>query len=176
MGTPGTKLPVDKPRYEREWANTEALLRLSKPDYKLWEAMRHVSRLHVRNDTALVQFRTVDGGQCVDEIWRASDLRVSFTTGIWLTLRNRHGGEFNVTHMPTKVPGSEIFMWLPYFNELRWNAKNWNDPQGRRELQLALAFKSMTDIDQHFKEDTDYVLELSKFNKRWPEEAAQIKL
>lgn len=164
---------IDKAGYEKVWANHAARLHLSEADKTLWHASRYTMRPFVYFDKILIAWTVLKGVPQIKDILHVTSLDASFQDGIWLRVQSKvhKGPEHMVTHVPRRLPGLEIFAWLPYFNELRYASAQWEDPSLPKNLRLAVCFKMRSKPDFPLVEGEDYLSELHTFREQFPQYA-----
>lgn len=172
MGNNNTGL--DKVQLEREWANAEARLKLSKEDRNKWAEMGYTIRPFVYFDKILVAWTVVKGEPQVKDIFTVTSLDASFQGGVWVKAKGKVSGhEALFTHTPQRLaPGLDIFAWVPYFNEMRFASQDWNNLSLPRHMRLSMCFKMEGNpLDIRLREGAHYLSELHVFRSEFPQYA-----
>lgn len=169
------RVGLDKATLEKEWANTEARLRLNREDKGTWDALGHTIRPHVYFEKILIVFTALKGEPQIKDIFTAVAMDGSFQGGLWVRMKSKVTGvETILNHAPQRLaPGLGIFAWVPFFNEVRFTADERN-PNSPRNLRMSACFK-MTE-DPHgaglLREGLDYLCELHVFRSRFSQYAS----
>lgn len=165
-----TESKLDKGSLEREWANHEARLHLSPEDRSVWDALKYTVRPFVYYGKIFIVWHLVKGEPQVKDILNTVGIDASFRDGLWVRLRSEvTKEEFVITHKPRRLPGTGVFVWLPFFNEMRFVSADWMDPMAPRNLRLSVCFKMRHKHEEILEEGTDYLTELHTFRSRWPQ-------
>ncbi len=159
---------IDRNALEKEWANREARLTLSDEDKKLWSSSRYTVRPYVYYDKILIAWHLQNGQPQVKDVLVVTGLDVSFSEGIWVRIKSKiTSREVLVRHTPRRLPGLNVFCWVPFFNELRFTSGDWEDVQAKRNLRLSLCFRMPDRPDDNLAEGVDYLSELHVFREKF---------
>lgn len=163
---------LDKGTLEKEWANAEARLKLGKDDRAAWNKLTYTVRPYVYFDKILIVWTFEKDQPQVKDIFTVTSLDASFQDGLWVRAKSKVTGyEALLTHTPRRLaPGLDVFAWLPFFNELRFQSADWNNPAAPRNLRLAVCFK-MQEHPQatRLHEGVRYLSELHTFREQFPQ-------
>jgi hypothetical protein len=175
MGSGISGSDIDRPALEKQWANQEARAKLSREDRILWDDSRYTVRPFVYYNKVLVVWSVIKGQPQIKEILKVVGIEASFQDGIWLRLYAEVAKrEVMINHTPRKLlPSIDVIGWTPFFNELRYVARDWNDNNPRRNLRLHACFKTRGrgDItpDSVLSEGQDFLSELHVFREQFPQ-------
>lgn len=172
MGSVSSGNGFDRAAYEKEWANAEARLKLSSDDKAFWDTCKYTVRPFVYFDKILIVWSALKGQPQIKDILAVTSVDGSFQDGLWVRMRSKvTQQEFVVNHTPRKLPGLDIFAWVPFFNELRYVSASWDDPMAPRNLRLSVCFKMRHKPDDMLVENEVYLSELHVFRDRFPQYA-----
>lgn len=161
---------IDKGSLEREWANHEARLILSPDDRAAWDDMRYVVRPFVYYDKIFIVWHLVKGEPQVKDIFTATTVDASFRDGLWVRLRSSvTSQECIVSHRPRRLLDSGVFVWVPFFTEVRFVSADWSDPAAPRNMRLSICAKMRHNHELLLEERCDYLTELHSFRARFPQ-------
>jgi hypothetical protein len=178
MGSSNSSGQLDRPTLEKQWANQEALMKLSKEDRALWSTSRYTFRPFVYFDKIMVVWTVIKGQPQIKEVLKVVGIEASFQDGIWLRMQAEVAKrEIMINHSPRRIlPGLDVIAWVPYFNELRFVGPDWDDPSTKRNLRLHACFKMRTrgDVDPGsvIAEGHDFISELHVFREQFPQYAS----
>lgn len=171
----GSGTGLDKATLEKEWANTEARLKLGKADKAKWGELSYTVRPYVYFDKILIVWTVVKGQPQVKDIFTVTSIDASFQGGLWVKAKSKVTGfESVINHEPRRLAtGLDVFAWLPFFNEVRYaNPVDWNNPTAPRNLRLSACFKMTQSPDTRLlREGVHYLSELHVFRDRFPQYA-----
>lgn len=164
---------LDKPALEREWIEWLAQA-FQGAQRRLWNRLGYVHRLAARDNSTYIIWEVVDGSPLVRDYATVVDMVASFKQGLCVKLclssdpqviNTKH---FEVSHAPVQLNNYPLFMWIPFFNEMRFASYFWSNPQAARELQFSLCVKQQSDSETVLVNGEFHVTLLSKFQKQWP--------
>jgi hypothetical protein len=167
----GSETGLDKVRYEKEWAAQEARLRLDSESRSKWEASTYTFRPFIYYKKILVAWEQRGASIVVKDVFTVVSMDANFREGVWVKVRDQSGKEHIITHTPRLLGDSNIFAWIPYFNEVRWHAGDWTDPTAPKSLRLAACFKMQYSPNDPLLDGQEYLSELHVFRHRFPEYA-----
>lgn len=162
---------LDKPRYEKEWASQEARLKLDATGRHLWDSSRHTVRPYLYYNKIFIAWGIDANGEVVvRDVFTVISMDATFRDGFWIKLRDRNRREHLITHTPRLLGDTDIFAWVPYFNECRWHSNDWSDPAAPKSLRLAVCFKMQSDPQcLPLLREQDYLSELHHFRQQFPQ-------
>ncbi len=156
--------PEDRRRYELLWA-AEAVV---KPDLPAWQSYRYTSRLHAYLNKILLVWQYSNGQPEVLEVLRVQDIGLGFTTGLSVKLTRKDGSLVTVNNLPSKLPGLDVFIWLPALGEVRFTPSEWDNPRSPRTIRFGLNFKQKRNPVDGPEAGQHYLSELTGFRRMWP--------
>ena len=173
MGTERAALDfAEKSGYEKEWANNEARLKLSSEDRAIWNCCKCTIRPHVYFDKIFIVWSVKQGVPEILDVLTVESVDATFEMGIWVHAASKlTKAKHVITHTPRRLPGLDVFVWVPFFNEIRFASNDWNDVTAPRSLRVSLCFKTR-DNKQRLVEGQHYVTELHVFRDQWPQYAS----
>lgn len=173
MGTEHAGSSIDKASYEKKWANHLARLNLNSSDKVIWNQSSWTIRPFVYYDKILVAWTIVRGEPQVKDILAVTSLDASFQDGVWITLQSKilGGPSQLVTHSPRRLNGLDLFVWVPFFNEMRFHGPEWDNPMSPRNLRLTMCIKMQSDPNHIYQDNRDFISELHVFRERFPQYA-----
>lgn len=162
--------PEVRIQYEHNWANRAVKDGLPTATKALWHTFRHASRVHAFPHRTYVVWHLVDGLPVVLDTVRIADVSLSLERGVTVLLKlSKELGCQLVSSTPSKLPGLDVFFWVPAFNEVRWCPNDWNDHGSARILRIALNFKQMRSLANGPVEGAHYLNELEDLRKLYPD-------
>lgn len=159
-------------RYEYRWSNHAAKYSLNASEHALWLAHRHSSRTFFHPRRRYVVWTKNEGcaAQVLDVLQLAQDgHRLSMARGIELQVTRRSGDPLTITSIPSKLPGLDVFLWVPAINDVRWAPLDYDEPSSERLLRVAVNFKQSRSPQQTLVEGVQYFSELATFAQLFPE-------
>lgn len=165
---------IDRSGYEKKWANEASRLSLSSDDKSLWSASRYTMRPFVYFDKILIAWDVVKGEPRIKNILNVIGMDASFQDGIWVKLQSKTqpGADILITHTPRRLPGLDVFAWVPYFVEVRFVSADWETPNSNKNLRLSACLKMRERPDSVLRENCDYISELHSFRAQFPKYAS----
>lgn len=73
-----------------------------------------------------------------------------------------------LSHVPKKIKGVEIFMWVPHFSELHWVQEQTPEHKESNRLKFGLAFKARSDWTW-FNRNNAFAMDLKQFKQTFPD-------
>lgn len=154
--------------FENAWTNSLVRSYLSPEDTLAFNALRFTGKFHIHPHTTLVVWRKVGDVPEILANFRWTDMKVSFKTGP-VAILTGDLLNFTATHVPHRIPGTDVFIWLPGMNELRWCPMTWDDPKSPRILRTGIIYKQQGCIEDGAREGTHYLSTHKSFYAHWPE-------
>lgn len=160
---------IDKDGYEKAWATALARQNLSPEDRTLWNEARFTIRPYVYHDKIFIVWSYKGGQPVIKDVFTVTNVEVSFQDGFWLKMLSKvhKGREVMVSHSPRRLPGLNVFAWVPYFMETRFASADWEDPTLTRTLRIQACFKMAGKPDKFFEEQ-EHLTELHVFRETFP--------
>lgn len=160
MGLPANERALS----EFKWASHAARMRLSREDQALFFDCTHTARLLARPGSDFVISTFTNGRAEILDSIRLVNLQLSPVTGLRLTFERADGTHFSIDPNPSKLPGLDVFFWVPAFGELRWTPYDWSDARSERELRVMFAirtrhgFKNKVEGAHYISKASDFAL------------------
>ena len=124
-------------RHERSIADQHAWDHLSAEDHDLWLSYRAANRFTLSKTAEVFHWEVVDGKQVIGSTYCVQDVHASFDTGLSVCVRELETGKTqNITHIPAKLLGTDLFVWVPYLD-----AAHWHLIKGRFQLCVSVAVR-----------------------------------
>lgn len=152
-------------RFESEWASWAADSLLPS-ESALYRALGHTSKVNVHPHTPLVLYETVQSLPVELDTLHLVDFQLSIRNGPEALFRSAKGLEFSLTTTPFKLPCSDLFMWLPAMNDIRWCPERWNDRNTPRIFRTTVAFRQRANPALALEEGCRYLSRQRDFRER----------
>lgn len=154
---------LDKKHYEILWANSAVL----SSDRSKWKDFHSTNRIYLGNGKRLVVWRwTVKGPEILD-VLRVTGMLADINSGVQIGMQGRRG-QFAVGHTPSLLPQAYVFLWVPFFFDLRWVPNSFDDLHGQKNMTFPVCVKTLSNPSNQLSEGADYVTEYSEFQRNWP--------
>lgn len=151
---------------ERSW--TKHQMR----DDPLFNRMGSVRRDFAFLGKLFVAWTIVDGKPLIDTLFRADRFSVN-GSGLGMTVAlataNRPLDIMRLGHVPAKVPHLELYLWIPYYAEVRVTPNSHDRPEHGLVCTYPLLVKHDNPLDRGQKEAHLYFAPKTEFIKLWPE-------
>lgn len=157
-----------KINFEHRWTNHLAKQHLSRPDRDLWHSHGHTKRTFAYPDKEHVIWRPTDEACEVLDVIRLIDASLSFLHGPQFKFASRLNGSFIVTSIPSRLPGLDVFVWVPPINEVRFVPRDWDHPESQRSLRVGISFKQRHALSYAYVVGEQYVTGMRDFKRIQP--------
>lgn len=159
---------IDKKYYEILWANSAVL----EDEHEVWKGFHSTNRIYLRDYKKLVLWRCQDQKPSIIDTMEITDIHASFREGFSVTLNSAlHPDSLSalkVTHTPKLLPFARVFIWIPYFFDLRFAPRVFDASQERKSLTFPLCIKTFSNPKIQLSEGCDYATEANSFAHDWP--------
>ncbi len=154
---------ISKAQLELEW------LAAAMVGNKQWASNRSTHRVYVHEGSEIVVWSSNDGHTPSPKaIYRVVGLEMTATRGITIGLKSPECALQVVTGKPHTLLGTDVFLWVPAFSDVRFTPRPFGDPESIRRLSVPICLKAPTNPLSIIKPDTMYVTERREFIKQWP--------
>lgn len=151
---------------ERSW--TKAHMR----DDENFNRLGNVRRDFAHLEKFFVAWTIVDGKPLIDTLFKADRFGVN-GRGLNMTMATvsatREAGLLRLSHIPTKVPHLDLYLWIPYFAEVRTTPCDHDDPASGPICTYPLLVKHQYPPRLGQVEGRLYFAPKSEFAALWPE-------
>lgn len=161
---------AERIRLEFTWANG-AVREATPDDADAFQGLRHGSRMFVYPDKLLIAWSLDAGlhdGVTIHNVYRVTGIDCDFLEGIRLVLCDQQDQRHLISHVPIRLPGLDVFLWMPAFNEVRFTPKDWFKPMRPTQFRVGLNFKQTRSLAGGPEEGCHYFSELVDFRRRFP--------
>lgn len=165
-----TQSTLDKREQERTWAQSAASSALSAEDLLQWSINCCTDRLYFGLGYDLVSWQFNNTKPYAYALGKIADAQVAKES---LTYRLEGEGFCQeVSHTPVRVPQTNFFVWVPYFNEIRCKPSN----DGGTYLTMSLCVSQPSNPTKVRINGHSYLTTRQRFNREWNPETANKNL
>ena len=157
----------DRKRLEKEYAESLAEA-LDLEDYAAWQLHAVPHRVSVHRNAVLVLWRWhADGTPEMLDAFTVTGIDLSWSRGLEIMLEASSKGRstWSVGQRPTRLANGEIFVWTPYFPDIRYEPK----PEGEGWLLRASLCMRMKSHPDTVVAGDSYLMPVGEFRGRFPQ-------
>lgn len=151
--------------YENRWTNHLAKQHLHRPERDLWHTFAHTKRTFAYTGKDHVIWRPTDDDCEALDVIRLIGAELSLTHGVQLKFASRLNGTILVTSIPSKLPGLDVFIWVPPMNEVRFVPRDWDQPDSPRDVRVGISFKQRHALSYAYVVGGQYVTAMRDFKR-----------
>jgi hypothetical protein len=161
------QLALDKREQERTWAQDAATASLSSEDILQWNTNLCTDRLYFGLGYELVSWSFKDGIPTAQVVGRVKEVTLAKDALIYLL----EGENFSlqVSHVPVRIPQTNFFVWVPYFNEIRCRPTQ----DGGTYLSMSLCVSQPSNPTKVRIPGHQYLNTRQRFKREWNPETAK---
>lgn len=156
---------LDKREYETRWSRQLADTHLSKEDYQLWRDYRSVDRVTLSLGTKIVHWQRKNGEPTIVSSFVLQSANLS--DGSLKYTFDRAGENHIVDNVPRVLADTEVFVWVPFFNEVRHIPGNWDMATQPGYTTVGLCVWQRTNPTKIKANNHSYVTTLKVFAREW---------
>lgn len=160
--------PIDKKPLELDWANSAVSQHLLPHLQILWNNLRSTFKTSASWRRQFILWQLTEDGPATLYTMQAVDFVASFQGGLQLTFATPHG-PFHVSHIPAKLPGVDIFVWIPQFAEVRWAPYDYMDLSAGRHAVVPICFKLASNLPKSPTVGDEYVSTAAQLRQHFPQ-------
>jgi hypothetical protein len=156
----------DKHAYERIWVQEAATQSLSDFDNQRWQSNTHISRVYFGLGYDFVSWQKAEGKPKIINSFQITSAQL---------LRDRtayhmvgHDLTLEVDHNPVRIPDTDFFIWVPYFQEVRCTPSK----SGGSYMSMSLCI-SQPDRPTRGRPDLQYLTTRQVYNREWALQAPE---
>lgn len=150
---------------ELTWAR-ELTLKQSQAEQDHWAQMKIAHRVAVNKNKFLIVWKaTADGQAEVINSLKLVRMDSSLDQGMRLLFLDQVGSMVWVDHTPRAFAGTDVFVWLPFFNNVKYGPNHYNEQTWGIRLAINMKMRSHPDYWVH---GHTYLTELPEFRARFP--------
>lgn len=157
------EVPLDKRQCEISWAGQQADRNLSKQERAAWGAYNSLHRVYLGLNYKLVHWKLIEGVPTIIASYRLADISTN-SNGTAYTLYQNSILHF-VTHKPALLGDTEVFAWVPYFNEFRHLPGDGDFSTGAGHTSVSLCLKQKSNPRHGAKQGHNYFTTLQEFER-----------
>lgn len=159
---------TDKRYYETLWARQLAYQHLTDEDYQTWMHYRSVDKLYLEIGDAIVHWRHIDGDNVIVSRFVLTEVCFS-DKGLYYSLveDGPRPALQEIDHVPQPLGNTEVFAWIPHFNELRHHPENWEQMEYPAKMTVSLSLWQRSNPTKGLRESHDYLTTEHNFKKYW---------
>lgn len=155
--------PLDKRKLEVTWADQQAHRTLTKQDLGIWKACSSAHRVYLSPGYKLVHWRLLAGQPTIISNYILEEVVTGAKGTRYLLGQNLV--KFQFTHKPSLLPDTDIFIWVPYFNELRHKPDGEDFLEGGGHTSVSLCIKQRSNPIHNPTPGHDYFTTLQEFQR-----------
>lgn len=163
---------LNKDHYETLWASN-----LVAPEHRdAWCKLHSTHKTFANSKSMFIVWKLVDGQAQQLHMLEVSAGMMSMQRGITLQLTriNEPGTKvIEISHSPTPILDTDVFIWVPFFCNLRWTPRDYDKSHDARFVRLPICIKTKSNFSNAPTEGHVYVTSLKRFKKEWPLSAIQ---
>jgi hypothetical protein len=141
---------------------------------ELFEKLGCTHATYAYEGRRFVAWTVVDGKPRIEALFRADAIKLT-AGGLAVTFdvqRPGHGlGRFTATAQPEKVPGLDLFLWMPAFGDIHYVPFKWSDEHSPWRVSVSFVAKTGNRPDVGAVEGGRYFATAKEFASYWPEHA-----
>ena len=113
------------------------------PDKKAYASIASMRRAFIHRDATLAVWCVRNGQIQVLNRYQVLDIHASARDGFHAQVFDEQNKcQITVGHLPTRLPGTDCFLWIPRHADARYVPANLDNPTGRYRLTLSAMFGS----------------------------------
>jgi hypothetical protein len=145
------------------WSGQQADRNLSRQDRTAWGAYNSLHRVYLGLGYKLVHWKLVDSVPTIISSFKLADISVG-VSGTAYILQQDAVSHF-VTHKPTLLGDTEVFVWVPYFNEFRHFPSDADFTTGAGHTSVSLCLKQKSNPTNRPVPGHSYFTTLQEFER-----------
>lgn len=155
--------PLDKRQCEINWASQQADRSLSRHDRVVWGAYNSLHRVYLGLNYKLVHWKLIEDVPTIITSYRLADISTN-SSGTSYTLY-QNNALHTVTHKPALLGDTEVFAWVPYFNEFRHLPNDDDFSTGAGHTSVSLCIRQKSNPQYGPKQGHNYFTTLKEFER-----------
>lgn len=155
----------DRKQFEKEMVE-QAAHRMPLTDYAGWQLARVAHRVSIHEGSLLVLWcLRADHQPELLDVFRAEQIDADWTCGIEVLMVARNGSATWVSHDPMRLAGENVFVWIPFAPDIRYERHPKKDGY---VLRASLAMRINSHPDSAVPGDC-YLMPVGEFRGRFPQ-------
>jgi hypothetical protein len=155
--------PLDKRQCEISWSGQQADRSLSRQDRAAWGAYSSLHRVYLGLGYKLVHWKFVADTPTIINSYRLADISVGVSGTTYVLQQN--SVSHLVTHKPALLGDTEVFVWVPYFNEFRHLPGDADFSTGAGHTSVSLCLKQKSNPTNRPASGHSYFTTLQEFER-----------